>query len=97
MLVLVHRTMSGEPVGVWSDTGESLYFPGKEHLKEDGEDTVSIRGTNVPWSVFVDRLAGGMNFQETWSALDAPDLERALSTARTNYFTARDADTPHDR
>lgn len=97
-LLLVHRTLDGEPVGIWSESGESYYAPGFEDRQADGEAVVDAKGENVPWSTFVERKAASFNFQEVWGGYtSSKPLAAALEAVRDQYFTNQAKDIPVDR
>lgn len=98
MLLLVHKTLDGEPIGVWNDEGGSYYAPGKEDQQAGGQATLDQRGYAVPWSVFVNRKANAVTYEDWWEALDTDrTLQEALDSRREVFFSRAAARTTRDR
>lgn len=97
-ILLIHKAMDGEPLGIWNEDGESYYTPGYEEAEDDGRDTIETKGWAIPWYAFAERVSRGVNFQEWWSTVVTDDpLEDALEQARITYFSHQSARTPRDR
>lgn len=96
-LLLVDRTFEGEPIGIWTDSGESYYVPGKDDEKARAQRIIAGYG-GLPWSAATEHLADSMNHRQWWQAFDTPlDLEAALSQLRDEYFAEQSAQTLTDK
>lgn len=89
MLYLVQKTMVGEPVGIHSEDGTNYFWPLKEQFAGIGKAIAGVRGTNLPWDVFVDQRAGAVDHRTFWGALETDSsMQNALTEARDTYFTS---------
>jgi len=86
-LFLIHKTLEGEPVGIFSEVGDVFYQPGFEQLQKQGEQIVGYKGTSVPWDVFVEEKTRSANHRFWWGSVDDDriDLEEILLDARSQY------------
>lgn len=98
MLLLVHKKMSGEPIGIWTEEGGSYYAPGHESEQPGGQATLDQRGYAVPWSVFVARKEDAVTREDWWEALETDlSLEDALEGRRNTFFSRARSATTRDR
>lgn len=97
MLYLVEKTFDGEPIGIWTDAGTSYYIPGHESEQGTASGIVSNKGTELPWSVWVDQLTSKIGHRRWWDEVDtSAEMPEALDTAREKYFSLQSNQTAVD-
>lgn len=85
-LYLLHRSVNGEPVGIWDKMGRSVYL--KEEFKPQAQSLIDTKSENVTWASFVDKLMHYTNFREWWEGIESNrSLKAVLDDARDEYVT----------
>jgi hypothetical protein len=88
-LYLVDRRFDFEPVGVWNDEMDSAYVDPESNEAKLGRFTVTDKGAQVPWSVFVENKTRSVNHRTWWTPFESPlGLAAALAELRENFFTS---------
>lgn len=85
-LYLLHKTLNGEPIGIFSETGEDFYFPDYEDKEKAGRASVP-RTFTKPWNVFVEEKTRSFNHRFLWGSVEdeRTDLEDVLLDQRTKF------------
>lgn len=85
-LYLLHRSLDGEPVGIWDKLGRSVYL--KEEFEPKAKALIGTKSENVPWESFVDKLEHYTNFREWWEGVNSNRTMKAvLDDARSEYVS----------
>lgn len=96
-LVLIHRNLAGEPLGVWDEEGNSKYVPGNENAQKRAKSTIADKGTLIPWDDFVEKLTSYTNSVEWWdSKRNTQALEDELDQVLSDYTAYTSNDALHD-
>lgn len=86
-VVLIHKTMDGEPVGAWEDQATSYYAPSFEKMQKRARSLLADKGTNVPWDVWADQLAYRTSHVDFWDFEDTnKSAQEILEGERGRFF-----------
>lgn len=85
-LYLIHQTLDGEPIGIFSEDGEDFYAPEFEAKEKLGRASVP-QTLSKPWSTFVEEKTRSFNHRFLWGSVedDRTDLEDILNAQRTKF------------
>lgn len=85
-LYLLHRSVNGEPVGIWDKMGRSVYL--NADFEPQAKVLIETKSENVTWASFVDKLSHYTNFREWWESIESDrSLKSVLDDAHAEYVT----------
>lgn len=85
-LYLLHRSVSGEPVGIWDQQGRNVYL--NDDFEPQATALIKTKSEKVTWASFVDKLSRYTNFREWWEGVDSNrSLKAVLDDAHSEYLS----------
>ena len=85
-LYLLHRSVNGEPVGIWDKMGRSVYL--NPDFEDQARALIETKSEDVTWASFVDKVTHYTNFREWWESIESNrTLKAVLDDAKDNYST----------